>query len=173
MPLASQNCPVCGRVLESKDPRRSILRHIQSLRKKGDPAHTQYYNEAPDIRKRRRKDEMPIGSPLTRKAEKRQRNTESKQQERESSKQQAIEAVGKIPGENLGNIRLYNKSHQQSLFYMQKHRIIKKADESPLPCSICAQTGEPIGEISQPLPCYRATTWHHLFRWIHRPTITH
>src|SRR6266566_5587096 len=71
VPIASQNCPVCGRILKSKDPRRSVLRHIQSLRKKGDPAHTQYYDEAPDIRKRRRKDEISMGSPLTRKAERR------------------------------------------------------------------------------------------------------
>jgi hypothetical protein len=109
-----------------------VLSHIQSLRKKGDSAYTQVYNEAPDIQKLRHKDEMLLGSQLTRNAERCQHNTESKRWEWEASRHKAIDPVRQISAEDLVNLRLYDKCHQQSLVYMQKHHVLNNSNESPL-----------------------------------------
>lgn len=123
---ASHDCPACGKTFASRHPRRSVLKHIQLSRKNGDPTHITYYNEASDIQKRRRKDEIECSTHI---ALRRQTNTENKRKQRLISKEEALNAVRNIQGEDLGNIHLYDISHQQSLFYTQKHRALKKARE--------------------------------------------
>lgn len=123
---ASHDCPARGKTFASKHPRRSVLKHIQLSRKNGDPTHTTYYNEASDIQKRRRKDEIEPGTQVTLR---RQKNMENKRKQRLVSKEEAMNAVRNIQGEDLGNIRLYDISHQPSLFYTQKYRALQKAKE--------------------------------------------